>query len=263
MIVDGHTHVMSGDTARYPPRPDLGYWFHGAGDVATLLAAMDGAGVDAAVVVQFVGGYGYDCAYAADAVAEAPDRLRLCGAVDMYGPDPAADLRRLAASAPVRAVRVFGVGADDPVWLTDGRAAAVWAAAEEAGIGIVATLWDRDLHALRPLVAAHPEVAVAIDHCGFADFATGAEPLVALADLAAVHVKVSSHVLGPLADPADAVDLVAAHFGADRLVWGSDHPQTEGTYAGMLELARHAARRLDTGAREDFLGGTARRLWFR
>jgi predicted TIM-barrel fold metal-dependent hydrolase len=262
VIVDSHTHVMSTDTERYPTRSDLGYWFHGAGDVASLLAAMDDAAVDQAVLVQFVGGYGYDCTYAADAVAAGNGRLRLCVAVDMYGADPAADLRALATSASPQVVRVFGVGADDPVWLTDGRAAAVWAAAAETGIGIVATLWDRDLHHLRPLVEAHPTVTVAIDHCGFVDFSGDVSPLLDLADLPAVHVKVSSHVLGPLEDPAVAVDLLADRFGADRLVWGSDYPQTEGTYAGMVELARRAARNLDEGEREDFLGGTARRLWF-
>src|SRR3954447_7633695 len=110
---------MSADTDRYPPRPDVGHWFHGAGDVASLLAAMDGAGVDQAVLVQFVGGYGYDCSYAADAVAVGDGRLRLCVAVDMYGADPAGDLCALAASASPQVVRVFGVGADDPIWLTD------------------------------------------------------------------------------------------------------------------------------------------------
>jgi L-fuconolactonase len=262
VIVDSHTHVMSADTDRFPPRPDVGYWFHGAGDVASLLGVMDDAGVDAAVIVQFVGGYGYDCSYAAHVVTEGNGRLALVGAVDMYGADPAADLQALVAEAPVRAVRVFGVGVDDPVWLTDGRAAAVWAAAAEAGVGIVATLWADDLGALRPLVEAHPGVIVAIDHCGFADFATGAKPLFALADLPAVHVKVSSHVLHPLDDPAGVVETLAEGFGADRLIWGSDYPQTEGAYADMLALGRRASRRLDGEAQAEFLGGTAHRLWF-
>jgi predicted TIM-barrel fold metal-dependent hydrolase len=263
VIVDSHTHVMSTDTDRYPTRPDLGHWFHGAGDVASLLAAMDGAGVDQAVLVQFVGGYGYDCRYAADAVAEGGGRLRLCAAVDMFGADPAGDLRALAATTSVQAVRAFGVGAEAAVWLTDGRAAALWAAAAEVGTGVVATIWDRDLHHLRPLVEAHPDVTVAIDHCGFVDVAGDVAPLLDLADLPAVHVKVSSHVLGPLADPAAAVDLLAAHFGADRLAWGSDYPQTEGSYAEMVALARRAAGTLDDAGRADYLGRTARRLWFR
>lgn len=262
MIVDSHTHVMSGDRERYPLRSDLGHWFHGAGDVDSLLGAMDAAGVGAAVLVQFVGGYGYDCRYAADAVAAAPDRLALVGAVDMYGHDPAGDLRALADATPVRAVRLFGVGDGAPVWLVDGRADGVWAAAADTGVGIVATLWDRDLSALRPLVEARPEVTVAVDHCGFVDFDADPSPLFDLADLPAIHVKVSSHVLGPLGDPAAVVRSLADGFGAERLAWGSDYPQTEGSYADMVSLAERSAAQLGTGAKADFLGGTAQRLWF-
>jgi len=263
VIVDGHTHVLSGDTDRYPLRPDLGHWFHGAGDVASLLAAMDSAGVEAAVLVQFVGGYAYDCSYAAAAAAEAPDRLAFVGAVDMHGDDPAGALHRLADTTPVRAVRLFGVGADAPTWLQDGRAAAVWDAAAETGIGIVATLWSHDLAALRPLVEPRPTVTVAVDHCGFADLTTDPAPLFDLADLPAIHVKVSSHVLRPLPDPAAVVVALADQFGAERLAWGSDYPQTEGGYDDMVALARRSAAALDETARSDFLGGTARRLWFR
>jgi predicted TIM-barrel fold metal-dependent hydrolase len=154
VIVDSHTHVMSADTDRYPTRADLGHWFHGAGDVASLLAAMDEAGVDEAVLVQFVGGYGYDNRYVLDAQRQAPDRLRVCGAVDMFGPDPGGELR--AIGDRVQAVRAFGVGNEEAVWLTDGRGAALWAACEETSTTVVATVWDRDLHHLRPLVEAHP-----------------------------------------------------------------------------------------------------------
>jgi predicted TIM-barrel fold metal-dependent hydrolase len=265
VITDSHTHVMSGDRDRYPRRADAAPWFHGAGDagVDALLAAMDGAGVAEAVVVQFVGAYGYDCRYAADAVAAGAGRLRLCVAVDMAGDDPAGQLRALARSTPVAGVRAFGVGAEGAAWLTDGRGDALWCAAGETGTTVVATVWGHDLHHLRPLAVAHPDVPIAVDHCGFVDLASDPEPLLSLADLPAVHVKVSTHVLGPLDEPADAVDLLARTFGADRLAWGSDHPQTAGTYDGMVALARHASRRLDEPARAAFLGGTARRLWFR
>lgn len=263
MLVDAHTHVLSPDTTRYPRRADVGEWFHGGGDVASLLAAMDAAGVDAAVVVQFVGAYGYDVAYAANAVAAGDGRLALVGAVDMDGPDPAGALRRLAATTPVRAVRVFGVGGGEPAWLADGRADAVWRAAADTGIGIVATLWEYDLAALGPLAGRHPGVPVAVDHCGFTDFTGGADALFALADAPAVHVKVSSHVLAPLEDPAVVVERLADRFGADRLAWGSDHPQTGGDYGELVALARRSAARLDEAARAAFLGGTARRLWFR
>jgi predicted TIM-barrel fold metal-dependent hydrolase len=103
---------------------------------------------------------------------------------------------------------------------------------------------------------------VAIDHCGFVDFGGDVSPLLDLAELPAVHVKVSSHVLHPLPDPAATVALLAGAFGAERLIWGSDYPQTEGSYGSMVELARTAASGLDEAGRAQFLGGTARRLWF-
>ena len=270
MTVDSHVHVASADTARYPLAPTgVGSdWWREDRDVTHLLATLDEAGVEAAVVVQAVGAYGYDCAYAIDAVATAPDRLALVCALDLDGPDPAGVLSRLAADAPVRAVRVFGVGATAPGWLRDGRAAPVWAAAEAAGVGIVPTLWDRDLPALRPLIEAHPAVPVAVDHCGFTDFTDGppyaaAGALFDLADLPAVHLKVSSHVLEPLPEPADLVDELARRFGADRLCWGSDFPQTQShPYPELVALGQRACRRLDDAGQQAFLAGTARRLWF-
>ena len=229
---------------------------------------MDGAGVDAAVIVQAVGPYGFDCSYAADAVTVAPERLALVVAVDMAGRDPVADLRALAERSRVRAVRVFGVGSADTAWLTNGRGLAIWEAAASLGIGTVPTLWGRDLPALRPIIDAFPTVSVAIDHCGFPDLSDGppfAElaPARRLADLPAVHLKVSTHILETAPDPADAVDLLVGEFGADRLCWGSDHPQTHSmTYGEMVDLGRRAVRNQPAASQEAFLAGTARRLWF-
>jgi predicted TIM-barrel fold metal-dependent hydrolase len=233
-----------------------------------LLATIDSAGVDAACVVQAIGAYGYDCSYAIDAVAAAPDRLALVVAVDMAGDDPPSALAELVNRAPVRAVRVFGVGSADPAWLTNGRGLAIWETARDLGIGTVPTLWGRDLPALRTLIETFPDVAVAIDHCGFPDL--GDQPpyadldnLLGLADLPAVHLKVSTHVLEPLDEPADLIDVLAETFGAGRLSWGSDHPQTHSmTYAAMVDLGRRAARRLAPVDQETFLAGTARKLWF-
>lgn len=257
MIVDGHTHVASCDTDRYPLHPTgVGSrWFTDGFDVEVLLRTMDGAGVDQAVVVQAVGAYGFDSRYAIDAVASAPERLALVVAADPDAPD---------VPAAAKAVRVFGVGATEPTWLDDDRGALLWALAAERGIGIVPTLWARDLPQLRPLVEAHPHVAVAIDHCGFPDppHVPPAE-LLALADLPAVHLKVSTHVLAPLADPAAFVDVLAATFGAERLCWGSDFPQTQSVaYPDMVALARRAAALLDEPGQHAFLAGTARTLWF-
>ena len=275
-VVDAHVHVASADRARYPLAPSgVGSAWFGADDVGTpdLLRSMDGAGVARAVVVQAVGAYGYDCAYAIDSVRGCPDRLALVGSVDMDAARPDLALVELAEASGelLRSVRVFGVHGHDPLWLSDGRAADVWAVAAELGLSVVPVLFPGALDRLGEVVAGCPGVPVALDHCGFVDFAGGdpfpaAEPLFALAALPAVRVKVSTHVLEHAeraGDPADLVDRLAATFGADRMTWGSDHPQTTGsTYREMLAMGTRAARRLSPSERARFLGGTANALWW-
>ncbi|MFI6981001.1 amidohydrolase family protein [Embleya sp. NPDC050154] len=277
VVVDAHVHAASADRDRYPLAPSgVGStWFH-ADDVGTrdLSTGMRAGGVDRAVIVQAVGAYGYDCSYAIDAVRADPDRFALVGAVDMDCAHPVDALAALARDAGelLRGVRAFGVHGHRPRWLEDGRADEVWALADETGLTMVPVLFPEALPRLGAVVAAHPDVPVALDHCGFADLSGGAPfasaaPLFELAVLPAVRVKVSTHVLRHAAaegDPADVVDKLAATFGADRVMWGSDHPQTVGsTYPEMAALGRHAARRLSPADRAGFLGHTALDLWWK
>ena len=49
-------------------------------------------------------------------------------------------------------------------------------------------------------------------------------------------------------------------FGAERLAWGSDYPQThDRPYADLVALAEHACRNLSEPDRARVLGGTALR----
>jgi predicted TIM-barrel fold metal-dependent hydrolase len=264
IVADSHTHVAS---PAYPFSP-MGVgsdWWRSGATVVDLVAAMDAAGVGRAVVVQAVGAYGYDCRCACDAVAGVHgERLTLVVAVDMAGADPASDLVALAASAPVHGVRVFGVGGPPPVWLADGRADDVWAAAASLGITVVPTLFGRDLALLGSVVDRHPAVPVAIDHCGFPHPGADLSPaLLALAGLPAVHLKVTTHVLRDALDPAGFVAALARAFGSERLCWGSDHPQSLGLkYSEMVTLGRVASAGLTPAGQEEFLAGTAARLWF-
>jgi L-fuconolactonase len=265
VTVDTHVHVGCADVARYPRSPrgvGSDWWRTGDHGSGPLVAALDAAGVARAVVVQAVGPYGYDCRCAADAVGERPDRLRLVVAVDPGSPDPAADLRRLARDAPVAGVRMFCVGGADEAWLTDGRGAQVWAAAGELGIVVVPTVFPARLPAVRDLAEAHPRVPVALDHAGFPELPLAADaPVLALADVPWVHLKVSSHLLHAAPDAGALVSAFAARFGADRLCWGSDYPQTSADYAGLLALGVAAAEVLLPADRDAFLTATADRLW--
>jgi predicted TIM-barrel fold metal-dependent hydrolase len=275
VIVDTHVHVVAPDQGRYPLRPSgIGsQWFreHPVSAEEYAAAARD-ADVERAVLVQAHGAYGADNRYVVDAVATAPDRFVSVCIVDPGDPDPAATLRALAREPGVAGVRLFGIGAAPPTWFDDAPGAALWAAAIDLELRLVATLLTPDLPRLVRMAARFPDVPVVLDHCGFPDLTGGppyrsAQPLFALADLPSVHLKVTSHLLedaGPRSpDGAVAlVDRLAATFGPERLVWGSDYPQThDRPYAELVALGRHAAASLAPTDRDAFLGGNALRLW--
>ena len=51
-------------------------------------------------------------------------------------------------------------------------------------------------------------------------------------------------------------------FGAERLVWGSDYPQThDRTYGELVELGRASCAGLRDATATRVLGGNALRLW--
>ncbi len=272
MLVDAHTHVACGDDPRFPTRPTgvaSDWWRHG-GTVAELLVELDAAGVDHCVVVQAIGAYAHECGCAAHSVAEHPGRLALVASIDMDSGDPAAALAVMNDVLDVTpaGIRLFGAGGVEPVWLSDGRAAEVWDVAADLGTTIVPCLFTRHLPALAEVIEGRPEVPVALDHCAFPDMGEEGEAAVLrLADLPEVHLKVTSYVLEMAqrdeGDPAGIVERLASAFGANRLCWGSDHPQDQrSTYAGKVELAHHATRTLDAADRDAVLAGTAMRLWF-
>ena len=272
-VTDAHVHVVSSDTGRFPLRPGgfgRDWWTGRAVDAAQVTHDLDAAGVDRAVIVQAVGPYGNDNRYAHEAVAASPGRFALVVAIDTDGDDPATELVALVNRGNVAGVRVAAFAGDAP-WMTDGRGGAIWDAAADCGTNLVVACLAHHVPALAALVRRRPEVTVALDHCAFPDLDGGppynrAMSLLELADLAAVHLKVSTIVLRAAADAGGARALVATlvdRFGAGRVCWGSDHPQTyEVGYGEMVQLAFDAAGALEAGARTAVLDTTARRLWF-
>lgn len=271
MIVDTHVHVVAADETRYPLRPSgVGtQWFREHPVTAEeYLDTATGAGVDAAILVQAHGAYGSDNSYVLDALQTAPERVVGVVIVDPDDPDPAAKLRELAAVPGCHGVRLFGIGPVPPAWFDGDVGRALWDTAIDVDLRIVATLLAPDLARLATMLARHPGVPVVLDHCGFPDVREapsfpGLEPVLALAEHAGLHLKVTSHVLE--AAGADAPALVARlcdRFGAERLVWGSDYPQThDRTYPELVDLGRDACAALRDSDRARVMGGNAVRLW--
>ena len=272
-VTDAHVHVVSGDTHRFPVRPTgfgRDWWTGRTVDAAQVARDLDAAGVERAVIVQAVGPYRNDNRYAQQVVAEADGRFALVVAVDTDGDDPATELSALVAGGGVAGVRLAAFSGDAP-WLTDGRGAAVWDAAAERSTNLVVACFPHHLPAVARLASSRPDVAVALDHCAFPDLEGGppyrrATPLLDLAGLPAIHLKVTTIVLRHAEDAGGAPALVSHlvdAFGAGRLCWGSDHPQSfELDYRQMVQLAFDATAGLDPDARGAVLHATARRLWF-
>jgi predicted TIM-barrel fold metal-dependent hydrolase len=283
VLVDSHTHVVASDQVRYPLRPlglDQGVgaerkqaaWFHDVPATAEkLLGLMDEAGVDAALLVQGVGAYSYDSSYAADAARAHPQRLSSVVCVDPTADDAPATLRHWVRERGARGVRLFTVTNPESTWLDEAPGARLWEEAQTLGIPVVVTILARQIPKLANALRRFPDLPVALDHCGFPDLRGGppyerAPALLDLATFANLRLKVTTHVLR-LAEKDDAgpgafVEHLAKHFGAERLLWGSDYPQThDRSYADMVALARGASAGLGAAGQARFLGGTALEVW--
>ncbi|MCU1399332.1 MAG: amidohydrolase [Acidimicrobiales bacterium] len=267
-VIDTHVHVACGDTVAHPLRPTgvgSAWWSQQDGTAAAVFAAARSVGVDRVVVVQAVGAYGYDASCAAASVAASSGFATLVAAPDMSRPDPCASIGAILESPHLRGLRLFGV-ADGAPWLDDARGDSVMACCADRGLVAVPTIFSDRVPSLRGLMARHPDVVVALDHCAFPDMAgeAGERALFSLADVAGLHLKVSSHVLAAWQSEGrlgEVFGRLVDAFGASRMCWGSDHPQHEGLdYAGKLALARLAAAHLVDADREMFFAGTARRL---
>src|SRR5262245_49358447 len=272
LVVDSHVHVVSSDQARYPLQPGglPGTWYRDRPvDAAGLLRDMAGAGVAHAVIVQAVGAYSWDNAYATDAAAADPAHFRGAAALDGRARESVVDLRRLVRERGVTGVRVFALAKPGESWLGDPATFGLWQTARELGIAAIATCFERQLGELARVLGAFPDLRVALDHCGFSDLTRPdwekRSPLMDLARFPNLWLKVSSHVLHSAqkgaSTPQRVVAQLAERFG-ERLIWGSDYPQTEGPYRELADLGRSAFAALRPEARARGLGQNALELWF-
>jgi predicted TIM-barrel fold metal-dependent hydrolase len=271
VIVDAHVHVVAADRECYPLHP-TGVsldWFRDAPvTVEGFLERMTAAGVDRAVLVQPMSAYGFDNRYVIDSARKHSERLTSVVIVDTAD-DPVRRLRAMADDG-VSGVRLFAIGNPTLSRVDDATAVPLWEVAADLGLPVVVTILSDQLPELRAMLERFPEATVALDHCGFPDLSGGppyakAADLFELATLPNVSLKVSCHLLEQAeatGDPCELVDRLAAAFGADRLLWGSDYPQThDRTYAALVELGRSACSRLAPAGQRAFLGENALRLW--
>ena len=269
-VIDTHTHVVSTDTVRYPLASEVegeqGWHRDHPVDTEGLLALADASGVRGVALVQALSCYGFDSRYVLDSARAHPGRAIAVSSVRVDDADAATVLRRDVVEHGAQGVRIFSVGGmtaplDDPGVRT------VVATAGDLGIPVVLLIISAGLSSLRELVESFPSVPFVLDHCGFVDFGgdarfPGAGELFAFADLANLHLKVSSISLQATEHPEALWATLVARFGSARLMWGSDFPHTnQPSYGALVDLARATTEGLSDDARREVLAGTARRFW--
>jgi L-fuconolactonase len=274
-IIDSHTHVIASDVQRYPL------------DVVTvipvdwvrehpvtaeqLLGQMDVAGVRGAVLVQARAAYGYDNSYVAQARDVDPGRLVNAAIIDMSAGDRVDQLRFWSRDKGVLGLRLFNIPAASPAWIEEPALADFVREAAAGGVRVSVCVLASDLGSIDRLLGRVDDVAIAVDHCAFADLShglasDGARALAALAVHDTVRLKVTTTFLetaiGAGLDPRDVMEWLCASFGPQRLMWGSDYPQHHREpYPAIVDFGRYACSRLSKPEQDQFLAGTAAQLW--
>ncbi len=243
MIVDAQVHAYAANTADRPwcidveriePREMTG---------EQMVAAMDDAGVDRAILVSAWTQYATDTSYAESVYEQFPDRFRLVAPIDPRDDDIVEQIRHWAKEPGAVGLRVFFMprtnwGADHP-----GVRAALRTAAE---VGLVVNLfcWGR-LAVADELAAAFPDTQLVLDHFGLEQHDVPPSPPDALDELDQVlalarHPNLALKLTGvctysqqgfPFADLWEPVARAVDAYGIDRCLWGTDWQRSTRSYA--------------------------------
>ncbi|MFP3794844.1 amidohydrolase family protein [Paraburkholderia sp. SIMBA_027] len=276
VVIDTHTHAISPDTQRYPLAPVGGHQSEWSAkrpvDYEGLLASMDEAGIDRAVVVQASTVYGNDNSYVVDAVRAHPDRFAGVFSIDVLASDAVTQMQRWL-DAGLSGLRLFTTGSTMPGqagWLDDERSYPVWDYAQRHGVSICLQMTAQGIPALLNMLARFPDVRVLLDHLARPELAGGppyeaAAPLFSLASHQGVYLKLTNRTIAAAAQgastPAQFFPRVLDAFGAKRISWGSNFPAAEGALSQLLTEARESLSMLPTEAQQAIFSGTARAVY--
>jgi L-fuconolactonase len=259
LIVDVHCHVSD-------------IWYE---PVESLLFQMDRNTVGCAVLTQILGQF--DNRYQQACIKRFPGRFASIVAVDPADPGALAQVKQLALDGAVglrlRTDAESGIGGD-----------AIWRAAVENAlvvsvVGTAAAMLSLEFVArIRRL----PALTFVLEHLGgwarpdCDRQASTRDGILSLASLPNVLLKVPG--LGQLApraarlaqggptldaSAAEIVQEAVTHFGADRLMWGSDYPPVSARegYANALRWTRAGLAGLTQSQLDAVFGGTATRVF--
>jgi predicted TIM-barrel fold metal-dependent hydrolase len=254
-VIDIHPHIVSPDTQRYPLAPLGGTQSTWSSErpttYQTLIKAMNEAGVDKAAIVHSSTAYGYDNSYVADAVAAVPSRFTGVCSIDVMAPDAVKAFDYWLARG-CTGMRLFTTGStlpDQATWFVDPKTYPFWEHAAAKNIPVCMQMKQEGLPLLRRIMDRFPKVTMILDHLARAPFADGppykaAAEFLELAKYKQVYLKITPVNVKPKSWGKGAPDTffgkVVDTFGASRIAWGSNFPNSVGTLSEILAAARKA-----------------------
>ncbi len=279
VLIDTHTHVVGNDTAAFPRRaaslPNGSWWDDHDCTVEHFASLVTESDVDGVVLVQAAGVYGDDNTYLATAAEHDRDRFVGSCIVDPANADAADRLAKWTNRTGISGVRLFHIPRPAVSWLASPTGDRVVDAAAALGVSVAVCCMAGDLIDVSHQLARRPEVAFALDHCGFADFSDGApftnaQPLWDLTKYRNLHVKITPTLVRLAGvDPVELVETIVDRFGGSRVLWGSDWPQHREvdaagrllSYANQVALIQSWFSGVAERDRIAIAGANALRLW--
>ena len=270
-VVDAQVHVWGADTPARPwpgggnPKPHRAEpW-----TAAELVAAMDAAGVDAAVIVP-PGWEGERNDLALAAAADYPGRFAVMGRFD---PLLGNAFEHWRDQPGMLGVRFTFHSARGGALLLEPAMADVWAAAERHAIPLMIRALPPMLPVVADIAIRHPGLQLALDHLAIPQGATDSAAFAHLPGLLALarhpNIAVKATCMPAYAtDPFphrglhEPLRAIIDAYGAERVFWGSDVSRLPGSYRdGVLQWTMHMPW-LDRASIEAIMGGALSR-WLR
>lgn len=275
-IIDIHPHIVSPDTKKYPLDPLGGTQSTWSTERPTtyhqLLAAMDEAGVAKAAIVHSSTAYGYDNSYVADAVEAVPERFTGVYSIDVLALDAVKTFDYWLGRG-CTGMRLFTTGSTLPnqaTFFVDPKADPFWEHAQARNIPVCMQMKQEGIPLLRQVMDRFPKITMILDHFSRAPFEDGppyakAQALFDLAKYKQVYLKVTPINVSPKSwgngAPETFFGKIIDTFGAERIAWGSNFPNSVGTMKEILTAAQKAFAFAKASDQDWIFGKTAQTLY--
>jgi predicted TIM-barrel fold metal-dependent hydrolase len=229
-----------------------------------LLAEMDVAGVDAALIHPPSGWDPNANALAIEAARKYPDRFAVMGQFPLQDPKNRKLIHGWRNQPGMMGLRWPLLLEEHQKWLYDGSLDWLWPAAEAEGLPI-AMMGGLFLKKFGEIAERHPRLKMILDHCGLNRHGRDAEAfihlgeLVRLARLPNVAVKATSaphySTLGyPFKNIQDGLHRIFDAFGPKRFFWGTDVTRMSCSYRQCVTFFTEELPWLKARDLEDVMG---------